>query len=87
MNRKHTKVFWKDFFTVDVVLKTLILTNLIFFIKYPLFNLLKLHALCMASYNNDIFTLFLKALDIVSSNTGHLLNVPDQPVSILCLKL
>lgn len=41
----------------------------------------------MASYNNDIFTLFLKALDIVSSNTGHLLNVPDQPVSILCLKL
>lgn len=40
----------------------------------------------MASYNNDIFKLFLKALDIVSSNTGHLLNVPDQPVSILCFK-
>lgn len=55
--------------------------------KFPLFNLLKLHALCMASYNNDIFKLFLKALDIVSSNTGHLPNVPDQPVSILCLKL
>lgn len=55
--------------------------------KFPLFNLLKLHALCMASYNNDIFKLFLKALDIVSSKIGHLLNVPDQPVSILCLKL